>query len=98
MSMATEVLVGNKLRVHFYSYNLSGVLTDPSTVVLKVRHDQTVTEYNYADGSLTKAAVGHYYKDYTPSLDGSYHFRWETTGDPTIAEETTIIVKASKVL
>jgi len=78
-------------------FTVSGVLTDPTTVTLKIRNLLGVTStYTYALAQITKSAVGVYYKDISLDRSGEWFYRWEGTGTVEAANETYLDVKDSE--
>lgn len=45
------------------------------------------TTATYALAEIAKGSTGVYYKDILPDAAGNWHYRWSTTGTPTLAEE-----------
>ncbi len=82
-----------RLSCDFYS---SGVLTDPTTITLKVLGpDGTTSTYTYALSQITKDATGKYHKDVTLSTEGTWRWRWEGTGTVPATTEGEIEVTRS---
>jgi hypothetical protein len=62
-------------------FTVAGVLTDPTTVTLKVKDPAgVVTTYTYSGGQITKDSTGNYHRDLTPSLAGRWYYRYIATG------------------
>ena len=84
---------GDQVRITGEFRNRStGVLTDPTTISLKVKDPQdTTTTYTYAGATITKTSTGLYYYDLTipddEDSEGTWHFRWVITGTLTGASE-----------
>lgn len=72
--------------------NSSGVLTDPTTVVLRWRrHGEAGTVWTWTSGTpgpnIVKDSTGLFHADITVVEPGLHHFRWEGTGAVVAAEE-----------
>ena len=97
--MADVFDIGDEFRISIQFRDANGALSDPSTVKLTLRSvTGIIAVWDYADGSLTKPSVGNYYRDYTGQLSGDYWGRWESVGNPTLAEEFHFRIRESKVL
>jgi hypothetical protein len=74
----------------------AGTLTDPTTVVLKVRDPAGVTTtYTYPAAPIVKDAAGSYHADYVPAVAGTYVWRWEGVGVAHAAAEGVVRVAPS---
>ena len=79
------------------TFTVSSVVTDPTTVTLKVKDpDGTITTYTYAGGTVTKTSTGLYYKDVSVSNDGVWYYRFEGTGACQSAAEAQFKVRKSE--
>jgi hypothetical protein len=79
------------------TFTVNSVNTDPTTITLRVKDsDGTIAVYTYAGGTITKSAVGIYYKDVTVSNDGIWYWRYEGTGTVIAAGESSFIVRPSE--
>ena len=79
------------------NFTVNGVLTDPTTVTLKVKNlSGTISTYTYALAQVTKSAVGIYFKDISLDKIGEWFYRWEGTGAVEAANETYLDVKDSE--
>jgi hypothetical protein len=79
------------------TFTVSSVVTDPTTVTLKVKDsDGTISTYTYAGGTITKLSTGIYYKDVTVSNDGIWYYRFEGTGSCIAAGENSFEVRRSE--
>lgn len=67
---------GDTIRVTCTFKNSAGVDTDPTAVVARVQDPAGVE----TTPTVTKSATGIYYIDVTPSLSGTYYYRFEGTG------------------
>lgn len=77
-------------------FSVAGVLTDPTTVTLKVRDPAgTETTYTLAGATVTKASTGVYYRDVALSVAGRWVFRWLGTGTVPAAVESALDVAPS---
>lgn len=88
---------GDSVRITAEFRSLSGTLTDPTTVVFKLRSPRgAVTRLEYGvDTALVRESVGRYYSDVDLNLPGTWCYRWEGTGTLQAAEEGTIVVEQS---
>lgn len=79
------------------TFTVSSVLTDPTTVTLKVKDpDGTISTYTYTGGTITKSSTGVYYKDVSVSNDGAWYYRFEGTGTCQTAAEGMFKVRKSE--
>lgn len=83
-------------------FKVSGVAVDPTTVTLIVKEpDGTISTYTFAAGTVSKAAVGDYYKDIVVGTDeadeGEYTYAWRGTGTCPASDEARFTVKRSLV-
>lgn len=75
---------------------VAGVLTDPTTISLSIIDPSgDPSTYTYASASVTKDGVGLYSKDLSLSEEGTYRWRWLTTGTCAGADEGEVLVKSS---
>jgi hypothetical protein len=95
--MATTYDIGDVVRVTCTFTNGAGANTDPTTVTLKVKTPaQVTTPYTWALGTVTRSAVGIFYKDISLTMSGEWFYRFEGTGAVESAEEANILVEASE--
>lgn len=87
--------IADSVRVTAEFRNNSGVLTDPTTVTLKVKTPEgTITTYVYNSGSeIVKSATGIYYSDIDITRVGTHHYRWVGTGTIKAAGESRFTIK-----
>lgn len=89
---------GDKIRLHA-RFTVDGDLRDPDTITLKTKDpDETEASYTYAHGDIIRGSQGYYYYDLIISKDitaGSWHYRFESTGQVNSAAEKTFIVYPS---
>lgn len=86
--------IGDQVRLTSNLTNLSGTLTDPTTVTLRVRKpDGVATDYTYAGGAVTKSSTGVYYRDVDIDQAGEWNYRWSGTGTLVVAEEGQFYVR-----
>ncbi len=79
------------------TFTVGSVLTDPTTVTLKVKDpDGTITTYTYTGGTVTKTSTGLYTKTITVSNDGAWYYRYEGTGAVQAAGEVMFKVRKSE--
>jgi hypothetical protein len=91
-----RVYPGSEVRLTC-DFDVNDVATDPTTVSLIVRKPSgTEATYTYAGGTITKSAVGRYYKDLAIDIDGLWTFRWVSTGTAAGADEGEIQVRRSE--
>lgn len=95
--MAQVYDIGDRVRVTAEFRSLTGTLTDPTTIVFKLRSPRgTVTQLEYGvDTALVRESVGRYYSDVDLNLPGTWCYRWAGTGAVQAAEEGTIVVEKS---
>lgn len=69
----------------------------PDTVTLTVREPAPDrTETTYSGGDLTSPSTGVYYRDITPDVPGTWHYRWSgTIGASVAVDEDTFHVSPS---
>lgn len=73
--------VGDSVTLQATFTSLSGVNTDPTTVMLKVRDPGgTTTTYTWAGGDITKAAPGVFQYALSITTAGRYWYKWFGTG------------------
>lgn len=77
---------------------VSGVLTDPGTLRFKYKNPAgTITTKVYGtDVDLVKDSVGTFHFDLTLSTQGTWWYRWESTGTAAGAKERRIQVRPSE--
>ena len=79
------------------SFNIKNVLTDPTTVTLKVQDpSENETDYTYALSEVTKDATGQYHKDITLDEVGTWYYRFEGLGAAVAAGEDNFEVRATE--
>jgi hypothetical protein len=79
------------------TFTVNAVLTDPTTITLKVKDPEgTVTTYTYAGGAVSKTSTGLYYKDVSVTNDGMWYYRFEGTGTVQSAGESSFRVRKSE--
>lgn len=94
--MANIYDVGDSVRLAV-SFTKKNVLTDPSTVTVKVQDESGAeSDYTYALAEVTKDGTGQYHKDIYPDKAGTWYYRWEGTGPATAAEEKSFILRATE--
>ena len=76
--MATTYTQGSRIRITGTFKDSAGVLTNPTTITLKVRDgDGVITTYNNID--LTNSSTGVWFKDFTLSIAGAWKFWFAST-------------------
>lgn len=94
--MATWEL-GQQIRSTAVYTDINGDLVDPSVVILKTSApDGTETWYSNGSAGMSNPGTGTYYVEYTPSANGLWRRRWETTGNLITADEATFWVRDSQ--
>ena len=94
--MANVYDVGDSIRLAA-SFNIKNVLTDPSSVTLKVQDpSENEDSYTYGAAQITKDATGQYHKDITLDEVGTWYFRFEGTGAAVAAGEGNFEVRATE--
>ena len=78
------------------TFKVSGALTDPTTVNLKVREPSgTETTYTYA-ATVTRDSLGVFSKAIALSSSGHWAFRWIGTGTVAAVDEASLEVEYSE--
>ncbi len=92
-----EYDIGDEVRVSAAFQSLANVLTDPTTVTVKVKDPaNAITSYVYGtDEELVKDSTGMYHLDVTPDQSGTWYYRFASTGTVTAAEEKSFLVRES---
>ncbi len=93
--MANFYDVGDSTRLAGLFYNLSSVLTDPTTVTFKLKTpDDAVTTYVYGVGAeVVKDSTGSYHVDFVCVQQGLHVYSWVGTGAVTTAEDGFFTVR-----
>jgi hypothetical protein len=89
--------VGDLVTVSITVRDAAEALADPGTVTLKVKPPNQAVQ-TYTGGQLAHPSLGVYQRDISLTAEGVWHVRFETTGNPQIAEEADLVVRRSKVL
>jgi hypothetical protein len=77
-------------------FKVESVLTDPTTVTLKVKDpDGNVDTYTWLGGTITKDGVGQFSKQVPTDDHGIWSYRWEATGTVRAAVERQFKIKRS---
>lgn len=93
--MAKRFQVGETAHVAA-TCKVSGVLTDPTTVTLQIIDPLGAqTSYTYAATEVTKDGTGLYSYDLALPIEGTWRWRWVTTGSCAGADEGEILVRSS---
>lgn len=87
--------VGDLARLQAQFADENNAATDPTTVTLKVRAPGgTVTTYVYeTDEEVVKVSTGRFRAEIPVTAEGTWHYRWEGTGDVTAAGEKQFNVR-----
>jgi len=74
--------VGQKLRFNVETKNKAGVLTDPTTLVFRIKPPVAIefTKVFPADAEVVKDAVGQFHIEFTLAEEGEHPVRWEANG------------------
>ena len=79
--------------------NSAGAAVDPTTISLTVRDPSgTESTYTYALGTVSRSALGNYFKQFTPDASGTWYYRWVSTGTGLGAEEGMFYVRTSEIV
>lgn len=79
------------------AFTASGVATDPTDVILKVKQpDGTTVTYKYSLAEITKSSTGNYYKDVVTTQTGQLWYHFAGTGVLVTVEESYMIVRPSE--
>ena len=85
--------VGDSIRLKAY-FKREDVLTDPTSVVLKVKDPTGATTiYDYGASEVTRETTGTYYKDIIVEDSGRWNYRFEGSGSVTATEEYYFVVE-----
>ena len=89
--------VGALVRTGAVFRNSASVAVDPDVVKFKVRTPAgVVTTYTYGpDNQLVRTATGTYYVEVSAAEQGTYRYRYESTGSGQAAEEAEFKVQSS---
>lgn len=80
------------------TFKVATVLTDPTTVTLKVRDPSANTDtYTYAGGTVTKNSTGDYSKNVAVDEAGTWHYQWIGTGAAAGLDEGTFFVRSAAI-
>jgi len=95
--MSTTYDVGDLVRCTGTFTNAAETAVDPTAVVFMLRSPGGVEmTYTYGeDDELVRDATGVYHVDVDVDEEGSWHYRFESTGTGQAAEEARIYVAAS---
>jgi hypothetical protein len=90
-----RLYVGTAVRLQCYFY-LSSVLTDPTTITLKIEDPSgNIDTYTYSGAHITKSGTGDYYKNVSLDEEGSWKWRWVGTGTVESSDEGEVEVRRS---
>ncbi len=85
--------LGQRVRLSV-TFRVDGVLTDPTTVTLKVMDPEgNIDTYVYGVSTVQKESLGVYYADIIPDEEGEWNYRYEGTGTCTAVEEDSFLMK-----
>ena len=96
--MANEYDIGDKVRATVTFRNISDVLTDPTTIIIRTKTTADVeASFTYGvDAEVIKSSTGIYYMDITTTAAGNYFYRGVGTGTLVAAGESFFVVRASE--
>jgi hypothetical protein len=83
--------IGDLVRVTAEFKDIAGVVTDPTTVKLRVRVNGVTSTYDDA----VRDSAGEYHRDLSILSAGVYTYRWLGTGAVQTAKESSFSVKAA---
>jgi hypothetical protein len=90
--------VGDTARISASFKDVAGAAADPTTVELRIKGpDGVTTTYTYAGGGVVKDSVGEYHHDLAFAEAGFYVYQWLSTGVPSLMEEASMYVEASRI-
>lgn len=86
--------IGDRLRFSITLTDVDGNLSDPDTITLQVQNPSGVTVGNYslAGGTVFLLSEGVYFGYHLVDAAGVWVYRWQTTGIPTLVEESIVNV------
>lgn len=93
-----QYIVGQVVRLGVtFTSAATGTATDPTVVTFSYRPPSggEVSEVYDVDADVQKTGTGVYVRDLTLNEPGTWHYRWEGSGDVTTANEDSVGVKAS---
>jgi hypothetical protein len=94
--MASTYDIGDMVRISG-AFSQGGTPIDPGAVTLKVElPDGTPTTYTYP-ATMTKDSTGNYHVDISITQQGTYQYRWTSTGGGAASEENWFQVRTRKV-
>jgi hypothetical protein len=79
--------------------SLTGVYVDPSMVTLYILNPNGGTNILNYPGGVSKASQGHYFYQLTPSISGTWYYKWQATGTAVATSpDTSFTVNASLLI
>ena len=82
--------IGDLITLNF-TVSVLNVLTDPTTITLSILGPDQIT----TTPTPIRDSVGTYHYDMTPTMAGTYRYRWLTVGIAQTAQDGTVDVRAS---
>lgn len=84
---------GNPMTFTITITDNAGDAVDPDTVTFKLMNPcgRTTTYVYTTDDEVTRSAAGVYVADVIPDSAGRWHYRWVTTGDVLVQEDSFIV-------
>ncbi len=100
MSTINPYIIGTTILLSVsFKDAVTGALTDPSTVVLKVLQGGAESIYVYnVDTEISKTSTGIYSANIKLTSSGFAYYRWEAGGVNPNAIENTVIVLPSNIV
>jgi len=94
--MVNKYHKNNLVRLKSY-FMANNVLTDPTTITLKVKNPAgTTSTYTYGNAEVYKESTGIYYKDIIPDIVGNWYYDFAGAGALVAEDEHNFIVDASQ--
>ena len=96
--MINSYPIGNAVNVQVSFVDVStNVLTDPTTVTLKVQPPNGGALQTFTGGQVTKVSVGKYSVVVPVAVSGIWNYRWEGSGAVTAASDSQFKVLPSSL-
>lgn len=91
---------GDRVRLSVQFKTIDGVNSDPTTITISLRPpklETVVYSYNLSPAIVSRTGTGAYYIDVDVNIGGVWRYKWNGTGNLTVAEEGQIFVRDSRV-
>ena len=96
--MASVFDIGDVVQIQAVVTNASGVLTDPSEVLLYLQLPSgAVGTYTYSAGQITRPSAGTFRYNGTATASGYYNVRWVGTGAADFGDQSRYFVRQTNV-